>query len=160
MKKGRLGSCFGKFVTTHPWWVLLLTVIAVSGMAAGLHKLGLKTDYRVYFGEENPQLLAFNEMQDIYNKSDSVLFVLEPEDGTVFTSQTLKAIVELTEKSWKIPYSSRVDSITNFQHTRVAGDELIVEDLVQNIEQATDDDLVGVKNIALSEPLLVNNLRS
>ena len=159
MKKGQLGSSTARFVTEYPWWVLLLTFIAVSGMAAGLQLLELKTDYRVYFGEENPQLLAFNEMQDIYNKSDSVLFVLAPEDGNVFTPQTLQAIRELTEASWKIPYSSRVDSITNFQHTRAEEDNLIVADLVIN-SQVSAEEIEKIKQVALHEPFLVNRLVS
>jgi predicted RND superfamily exporter protein len=159
MKKGRLGSGTAKFVTEYPWWVLLFTFIAVSGMAAGLQLLELKTDYRVYFGEENPQLLAFNEMQDIYNKSDSVLFVLAPEDGNVFTPQTLQAIRELTDKSWKIPYSSRVDSITNFQHTRAEEDDLIVADLVIN-SRVSAEEIEKIKQVALHEPFLVNRLVS
>ena len=37
---------------------------------------------------------------------------------------------EATEDAWQIPHSTRVDGITNFQHTWADGDELIVEDLV------------------------------
>jgi hypothetical protein len=46
----------------------VLTLLAVSGMSAGVVKLGLKTDYRVYFSKENPQLQAFDAMHDTYNK--------------------------------------------------------------------------------------------
>ncbi|MEE9338045.1 MAG: MMPL family transporter, partial [Methylococcaceae bacterium] len=159
MKKGQGITNFSRFVTEHPWWILVLTLLAVSGMAAGVLKLGLKTDYRVYFSEENPQLQAFDAMQDTYNKSDSVLFVLQPEDGNVFTVQTLQAIDDLTEKSWKIPYSSRVDSITNFQHTQAEEDDLIVADLVENPKLSTEA-LERVKQIALNEPFLLNRLVS
>ena len=159
MKKGQGITNFSRFVTEHPWWILVLTLLVVSGMAAGVLKLGLKTDYRVYFSEENPQLQAFDAMQDTYNKSDSVLFVLQPENGNVFTVQTLQAIHDLTEKSWKIPYSSRVDSITNFQHTQAEEDDLIVADLVENPKLSTEE-LERVKQIALNEPFLLNRLVS
>ena len=159
MKKGQGITNFSRFVTEHPWWIVVLTLLVVSGMAAGVLKLGLKTDYRVYFSEENPQLQAFDAMQDTYNKSDSVLFVLQPENGNVFTVQTLQAIHDLTEKSWKIPYSSRVDSITNFQHTQAEEDDLIVADLVENPKLSTEE-LERVKQIALNEPFLLNRLVS
>ena len=159
MKQRLVVSDFSKFVTDHPWWVLLLTFIAVLGMAAGARNLTLETDYRVYFSEENPQLLAFEEIQDIYNKTDSVLFVVEPKDGNVFTSQTLQAIQSITKKAWKIPYSSRVDSITNFQHTRADEDDLTVADLVMD-PQVSAEEIEKIKQVALHEPLLVNRLVS
>lgn len=159
MKKGYLVSGFSIWVTMHPWWVLLLVIITVSGMGLGLAQLGFKNNYRVYFGEDNPQLKAFDAIQDAYNKSDSVMFVLQPRDGKVFSVATLRAIKQLTEKSWQIPYSSRVDSITNFQHTEAEEDDLLVTDLV--IDPMLDaKTLEKVKQIALNEPLLVNRLVS
>ncbi|HIF54088.1 MAG TPA: RND family transporter [Methylococcaceae bacterium] len=159
MKQKRMLLSFSIFVTEHPWWVLLLTLIAVSGMSIGARNLTLETDYRVYFSEENPQLIAFDEIQDTYNKSDSVLFIVEPSDGNVFTSKTLEAIQRLTEKAWKIPYSSRVDSITNFQHTQADEDDLIVADLVVD-PQLSREEINKIKQVALHEPLLVNRLIS
>ncbi|MCK5121615.1 MAG: MMPL family transporter, partial [Methylococcales bacterium] len=159
MKKGYLVSGFSKWVTTNPWWVLLLVIMTASGAGLGLSQLGFKNNYRVYFGEDNPQLKAFDAIQDIYNKSDSVMFVLQPGDGNVFSVATLQAIEQLTEKSWKIPYSSRVDSITNFQHTEAEGDDLLVADLVVDPLLGAEE-MERIKQIALHEPFLVNRLVS
>lgn len=157
MKKGNLILNFSRFVTAHPWWILLIVIIAVSSMGAGLVKLEFDNDYRVYFSKENPQLQAFNAIQNTYNKSDSVLFVLQPEDGNVFTSKTLQAIKTLTEKSWQLPYSSRVDSVTNFQHTQADEDELLVADLVVD-PFVSAVEIEKIKQVALHEPYLVNRL--
>ena len=73
--------------------------------------------YRMFFSEENPQLNAFEQLQNTYTKNDNVLFVIAPQNGKVFTRETLSAVAELTREAWQIPYSIRVDSITNFQHT-------------------------------------------
>ncbi len=159
MKKQQKLSNFSQFVTEHPWWILLFTLITIVAMGTGVTRLELKTDYRVYFSEQNPQLLAFNEIQDTYNKSDAVLFVLQPADGNVFTSQTLQAVQELTKKSWKIPYSSRVDSVTNFQHTQAEEDDLIVADLVVD-SHASAKEIQKIRQVAITEPFLVNRLVS
>ena len=58
------------------------------------------------------------------------LFVIQPESGDVFQPRMLGLIRSLTEDAWQIPHSTRVDGITNFQHTWADGDDLIVEDLV------------------------------
>ncbi len=159
MNEGKLLRNFSNAITTHPWWVLLFTLIAVAAMSYGLVNLGFKTDYRVYFSKENPQLKAFEAIQSTYNKSDSVLFVLQPENGNVFTKETLEAIKILTKKSWKIPFSSRVDSLTNFQHTQAVEDDLRVADLVSEVN-IPPEELAKIRQVALHEPLLVNRLVS
>ncbi|MCK4492785.1 MAG: MMPL family transporter [Methylococcales bacterium] len=159
MKETRKILRFTEWITTHPWWVLSITLILVMAIASGMKSLSFKTDYRVYFSKENPQLLAFENIQKVYNKSDSVLFIIEPKEKDVFTTFSLAAIQELTKKAWQTPYSSRVDSITNFQHTQANGDNLIVADLVKN-PHISADKIAIIKQIALAEPLLVNRLIS
>ena len=58
------------------------------------------------------------------------------------------------------PFSIRVDSITNFQHTRSVGDDLFVADLVSNALTQPPEVVEKVRDIALNEPLLVNRLVS
>ncbi|WP_297526923.1 efflux RND transporter permease subunit [Thiohalobacter sp.] len=140
--------------------LLLFTGLALA-IATGAVRLHFTTDYRVFFSEDNPQLQAFEAIQNTYTKNDNVLFVIAPHGGEVFTRDTLAAVEWLTEQSWQIPYSIRVDSVTNFQNTYAEGeDELVVEDLVDGAEHLTDEDLARVRAIALSEPLLVNRLIS
>ena len=159
MKKGYLISRYTQIVTDYPWWILLIIAMAVAAMASGITRLGFKNDYRVYFSKENPQLQAFDALQDVYNKSDSVLFVLAPKEGTVFSVKSLQAVKALTEKSWQIPYSSRVDSLTNFQHTQAVEDDLQVADLVVDPD-VTKEAIQKIKEIALNEPFLLNRLVS
>ncbi|MBT6596183.1 MAG: MMPL family transporter, partial [Nitrospina sp.] len=115
-------------------------------------------DYRVFFSKDNPQLLAFETLQNTYTKNDNVMFAVEPKDGKVFTRETLAAIEDITQASWKIPYSIRVDSVTNFQYTWADGDDLVVQDLVENAQSFTDAQLKKVQAVALAEPLLLNRL--
>jgi predicted RND superfamily exporter protein len=160
VKKFKFSSWLEIFVTSHPWWTILLSLLIISSLSAGISRLDFKTDYRVYFSEENPQLQAFNAMQVTYNKMDNLMFVVEPLDGDVFTTKTLEVIANLTQDAWKIPYSGRVDSITNFQHTYAVEDDLIVEDLVKTPTLLTVKERLKIKQIALKEPLLVDRLVS
>ena len=66
----------------------------------------------------------------------------------------------LTNEAWQVPYSIRVDSIANFQHTYAKDDDLIVEDLVTEAKNLSPAKLFQIKEIALKEPLLVNKLIS
>jgi hypothetical protein len=99
-------------------------------------------------------------MQKIYSKSDNVSFVVVPEGDTVFTAKHLASLKKLTKESWQVPFSTRVDSITNFQYTYAEEDDMMVEDLVMNTNNLTDSDLAKIKQIATTDPLLVNKIVS
>ncbi len=151
---------FGRWVVKNRWWVIIATILILVTAASGIRFLTINNDTRVFFSEENPQLQALEALENTYNKIDNVLFVIEPQDGNVFTKETLAAVAELTEGSWQLPYSNRVDSISNFQYTEVEEDDLIVEDLVQNAASMSDVDIERIKKIALSEPQLIDDLIS
>jgi predicted RND superfamily exporter protein len=151
---------FGKWVIKQRWWIIAATILILIAATNGTRFLTINNDTRVFFSERNPQLQALEAIENTYNKNDNVLFVIAPKDGNVFNRSTLAAVEELTEDSWQIPYSSRVDSISNFQHTEAQEDDLIVEDLVKDAMSMSDTALERKREIALAEPLLVNNLIS
>lgn len=142
-------------------WIAFFSVLAlVAAAASGARFLAFSNDYRIFFSAENPQLVAFENLQNTYTKSDNVLFVVAPADGNVYSVETLQAIEWLTEQAWQIPYSIRVDSLSNFQHTRADGDDLVVEDLVRDAANLSAAELQRIRRIASEEPLLVNRIVS
>ncbi len=156
----QLGARIGQWTVRHRWQVILAMLLMVATAGSGIRFLTFNNDLRVFFSEQNPQLQALERLEATYNKIDNVLFVIAPRDGNVFTRETLKAIGELTEAAWQTPYSVRVDSLSNFQHSRAEGDELIVEDLVEHAGRLSDPDLARIRDIALTEPSLANRLVS
>jgi predicted RND superfamily exporter protein len=142
------------------WWSIALTFLVVALSVIGIPRLRFFNDYRLFFSDKNPQFAAFEAFQDIYGKQDSILIALAPGDGEVFTRETLTIVEKLTEKAWQTPYSSRVDSLTNFHHTYAEGDDLIVSPLVEDAHQLTHVDIERVREIAFNEPLLLNRLVS
>ncbi len=151
---------FAHWIIRQRYLVVLAVIGAVVAAGAGMPKLSLSNDYRMFFGEDNPQLLEFERMQNTFNKNDNILFVITPKDGKVFSVKTLKAVQAITEAAWQIPFSTRVDSITNYQHTYAEEDDLIVGNLVDDVEALTADDLKRIQRIALNEPMMVHRLIS
>ncbi|MBU1310506.1 MAG: MMPL family transporter [Gammaproteobacteria bacterium] len=138
--------------------LLCLALIIATSWGAGL--LVFKSDNRVFFAPDNPQLQAFDQMEAVYAKSDNVAFLVVPKNGDIFTRENLTAIQQLTKSAWQTPYSSRVDSISNYQHTYATDDELVVGDLVLNPQALDATQLEQLRAIALNEPLLVKRLIS
>ena len=151
---------YAEWIVRLRWLIIPLTLLLAAALASGGRLLEFTNDYRVFFSDTNPQLTAFENLQDTYTKNDNILIMFEPAGGDAFTPEVLQAVVEMTEQSWQIPWSTRVDSISNFQHTWAKGDELVVEDLVYRPEQLDADGLQRVRDIAIAEPRLVNRLVS
>ncbi|MGR6780120.1 Putative uncharacterized protein [Moritella viscosa] len=147
-------------INEHPFRVIIMCLIFVVLAAGGAQNLVFKNDYRIYFGEDNPQRTAFESMQKVYSKSDNISFVVVPKGKDVFTRAHLEALTSLTKQSWQIPYSTRVDSITNFQYSYAEEDDLIVTDLVTDPENLSQADLERIEKVALNDPLLVNKIIS
>ncbi len=151
---------YGNWIVRFRWLVILISLVVVGALASGGRFLAFTNDYRVFFSEGNPQLLAFEELQETYTKSDNILIMVEPKDGEVFTTETVKAVVDLTDRAWQVPYSIRVDSISNYQHMTADEDDLLVSDLIEDPDSLTEADFAKIKQVALDQPLLVKKLIS
>jgi len=151
---------FIDWVLRWRWPIVIATLVIAFVIASGGRFLRFDTNYRVFFGDDNPQLQTFEKIQNVYTKNDNILFVVASKDEDLFKQQSMDAIEKLTEAGWKIPFSIRVDAVTNFQHTRADEDELIVEDLVENALQKSSAYLENAKVIAISEPFLFKRLIS
>lgn len=145
-------------VVNNPKLILTAVILFVLLLSAGVGKLYFRGDYRIFFSDDNPQLLAFEQMQYEFNKSDNILIGIAPKDRQVFTAEILNLISRYTEAAWQTPYSIRVDSISNFQHTEAIEDDLLVADLVSADTPLTTDAIARIRAIALDEPLLLNRL--
>ncbi|HDY7500566.1 TPA: MMPL family transporter [Vibrio vulnificus] len=148
------------FSTRFSFWTLIISLIAIVATAMGAKNLYFRGDYNIFFDGSNAQLQAFDEIQTTFAKTDNIALVLAPKSGDVFDQRTLTQIQEMTEQAWQVPYSSRVDSLANYQHTEAVDDDLLVEDLLYQSYPLTAERIAKVRTIAMSEPILVNALVS
>ncbi|TON85936.1 RND transporter [Vibrio parahaemolyticus] len=154
------GIGLGKIPTKYSLLVLLATIFLIIVATIGGKNLYFRGDYDIFFDGTNKQLLAFDEIQTTFAKTDNLAIVIAPEDGDIFTPQTLSLVQKITVDAWQVPYSSRVDSIANYQHTEAFDDDLLVEDLLYSEYELTPERISKVKSIALSEPVLKSALVS
>ncbi|WP_230389603.1 efflux RND transporter permease subunit [Vibrio nitrifigilis] len=128
--------------------VLVFIVIA----SIGIKDLQFRGDYNIFFDKGNAQLKAFDRIQAEFAKTDNLAILIAPKNGDVFTPETLTLIKNITDDAWQTPYSSRVDSITNYQHTEADGDDLAVRDLVPNDLVLTAQAITKIRQVALNTP--------
>ena len=145
---------FAEWVVAARWPIVAATLILVTLAASGNLFLKFSTNYRIFFNKDNPELLALEALENTYGKSDNVLFLIVPAERNATSEQALRAAVSLTERAWQTPYSKRVDSIANFQHTTAEGDDLIVRDLVDPAKLGDAEERSRIRAAALADPRL------
>ncbi len=147
-------------IIAAPRWTLLWVLAFVVLCSIGAKNLYFRGDFRIFFSVDNPQMQAFEKMQAQFNKSDNMLVAIAPASGDVFTAETLTALKKLTDAAWQTPYSLRVDSMTNYQHTEAQQDDLLVEDLLLDAASLDTAKIARIRQIVLAEPMLVKRLIS
>lgn len=147
------------FAIKSPVFTVILVLLLTVTSLIGAKNLYFRGDYKVFFEPDDPQRMAFEEMQNIFNKSENVAFMVVPDDGEVLKPSTLNLVVELTEEAWQLPLSTRVESISNYQYTYDDGGDLIVEDLI-SIESLVDVDLSNIGQVLSDSPEVYGRLIS
>jgi len=152
----------------HPVRVLCVVALLVCISALGVLNLTFTSDFRAYFSDANPQLRAFEAMETRFSRQDS-LFVLVSSETSLFNAQTLDVIADLTDTGWRLPYVTRVDSLTNFQYTDVIDDDLLIDNFYTHSSEVVDDVSDGpvrnkpfaeLQGIATSDPDMLLKLVS
>ena len=108
---------YTNYIIQHYKGVIFISLLIMLVLGAGAKNLTATSDFRIYFSDDNPQLVSFENLEATYGKQDTLSFFIQPENKNLFTKQNLTLIWELTEKSWDLPYAERVNSLTNYQHT-------------------------------------------
>ncbi len=149
---------YAQWVIHHKWLVIISSLLVILATGYGAKNLHFSSNYRAFFSEGNPQLAAFDLLQNTYTKTDNVFILLAPKSGDAFDRNTLNALTELTEQAWLLPYTTRVDSLSNYQHTTAEEDDLYVADLLEGYPDLSDQEISDIRNIAVNEPLLIYRL--
>jgi len=158
IKRGRFAARFAERVLAARWWVILATVLFVGGAASGIAFLEFSANYRIFFDEDNPQLLGLEALENTYGRNENIAFLVVPDDGDATSQDALSATVWLTDAAWQTPYSRRVDSLANFQYTTADGDDLYVRNLVDPEELTQPDAGSRIRAIALSDPRIAGSI--
>nr|WP_086940909.1 MMPL family transporter [Thaumasiovibrio occultus] len=152
-----MNTSWQTYATRSPWWVIGMLLLLVVGMTAGSQYLTYRGEYQIFFSEENDKLKAFEEIEATFNKADNISIVVAPTTGSVFTAERLSLIRELTKAAVQTPYSNRVDSIANYQHTQALEDDLHIGDLIGPYTSLDAAGIAAIEKVALQEPRLVHS---
>ena len=155
---GQFSARFAERVLAARWLVIAATLLVVAAASSGIARLEFSANYRIFFDEDNPQLMALEALENTYGKNENIVFLLVPDDGDATSEKALSAAVWLTDAAWRTPYARRVDSLANFQHTTADGDDLYVRDLVDPSQLSQPEARSRIRDIALSDPRIASGI--
>ncbi len=145
----------------HKRLTVAVSLVVFVVLSAGVMRVEFEnTGFRSHLSDDDLRLVILEGLEDSYAVSDSVIVVVAPDEGSIFTSKVLSAIEQLTEQLSQIPYVSRVESIANFSHSEGIEGELIVYKLIEHAAFAGKREIKRIEKIALDAEEVAGRLVS
>lgn len=150
------------FLQKFRWLIAIGVPVIVFALAFNLKYLQMDGSYRIWFGEESKILTDYDKFRSTFGNDDSLVILFQDKEG-IFNKKALQSVDNITQALWKMKYVARVDSITNYQYIHNNpddADDIVVEDFIKNIKEASPEYLANRKKIAISDPLVVDGFIS
>jgi len=149
---------FGHLVYRNKLKAIFLSLLFFVALASNLPNLKIDTSSEGFLHEDDPTLAVYNEFRDQFGRDEVIVLALNPDD--VFDLAFLEKLKRLHEElEEKVPHLDEVTSLINARNTRGEGDELIVEDLLENWPE-TDEAMAAIRKRAMENPTYKNLLLS
>ncbi|MDH5543058.1 MAG: MMPL family transporter [Nitrospinota bacterium] len=137
---------------------IFLILALVGAIASNLPNLKIDTETEGFLHENDPTRKVYNEFRDQFGRDELIVLALHPKD--VFDITFLSKLQTLhKELEDSVPHLDDVTSLINARNTRGEGDQLIVEDLLENFPQSQND-ITELRERVLSNPLYRNTMIS
>lgn len=148
------------FIRKNSKSCFLISLLFIGAMAPGLQYFQEKYDVRIWFRETDPLIKTLNSFERQFGNDESIVVALYSKEG-IFSPKAAQAIVEITEKLWRVPEVIRVDSLSNYNYSYAVEDEIFVEPFFEEGRTDFDEDyLKDRKEKALSHKVMPNYLVS
>ena len=145
------------FFTRRSGSTIGLALFFVALCATGLPRITINADTRVFFSTENENRQAHDLFEKRFSGATNLFIVLHTADGDIFTPERLEVLRTLTEDSWKLPYVTRVESVTNAAHLSSDETGIIITEMIEAVGL---EDIKATQARVMADDLLVGRLIS
>jgi len=148
----------GHFIARRYWLVVLVVLAFALSLSAQAPKVVVDTSTEAFLHEGDPAKKLYDDFRDQFGRGEMLIIAIEAPD--VLDPDFLTRMRDLHESlEEQVPYIEEVRSLINARVTRGEGDELIVEDLLENWPR-TSKGWVGFQEYVTGNPLYENLLIS
>ncbi len=151
--RGRMEDAFGawaRIVSRHAIWIALVMLGLTAGLATRIPQLKVKTATEDFLFENDPIRATYDAFKVDFGQDQIALVTIEPPE--VFDRRFLEKLVAFhRELEDELPYLEEITSLWNVRSVRGRGDELVVEDLLEQMP-ASDAEMAALRERVLSIP--------
>jgi len=147
-----------QFMVRYRWWLCVATLVSVGVMAMGLPRLGYDSSFRVFFPEDDANLIAYDKLGDQFKLYENLIFVVGVKEGDVYSEVNMNSLDKITNRSLLLPHVFQVSSLANYEHMEAGKETLQIAPLFDSNHQLTPKYLAGIREKALQDGLVLNRL--
>jgi len=149
---------FARAVARRSGIAIALCLAVAIGLASRLPTLGMDASVENFLPTDDPARMAYDKFRDQFGREDIIIVAIEPPN--VFELAFLRELKRFHEEvEESVPYLDEVQSLVNVRSTYGSGDELIVEDLLEEFPE-TSEAVDKVRERVMSTPMYLNTVIS
>ena len=149
---------FADFIITFRWLVLAVLGLGAILTVPKIGDLRVNNSVRIWFVEDDPNLVAFDQFQEIFGGEEFIVLGLAADD-TVFTPEHLSVIRDIGEDLKNIDGIRRVVSITHSVDVWGAPGEILISPLMETVPKTTGE-IEALRTQIYSNPLYAGTIVS
>ena len=149
-----------KFIINNRIVFIFSCLVLVLILGRGITSVVFDPDMERFFPKGHPATSLSYEIDETFIRTDNLVIAINAKNNSIFTKKTLSLIEDLTEESWTVPYSIRVDSLTNYSYVRSVDDDLLVEPFIENAVSLEDSFIKQREKIVEEEEIIFGSLIS
>ena len=143
-----------KFIINNRIIFIFSCLVLVLVLGRGITSVAFDPDMERFFPQGHAATSLSYEIDETFIRTDNLVIAINAKNNSIFTKKTLSLIESLTEKSWTVPYSIRVDSLTNYSYVRSVNDDLLVEPFIENALSLEDSFIKQREKIVEEEEII------
>ena len=138
----------------HPIATILIVLVGIGGLALKLPQIEFENDVDRYLELDDPVRVAYDRLREQFGRDDLLYIAITPP--SVFDADFLETLRDLHERlEDELPWVEEVQSLVNARQTRGEGDELIVDELLEDWPEGPAE-IAAARRIAIANPFYRN----
>jgi predicted RND superfamily exporter protein len=151
-------EAWGRYAFRHAKPIVVIMLLVTALLAAWIPQLETDNSTDSFLHPDDPIRVAYDEFRREFGRDERISIAIEAPD--LFAAESLAKLRALHDDlDREVPHIEDLVSLVNARNTRGEGDELVVEDLMEEWPE-TSESRAALRERVLSNPLYRNTLIS
>ena len=129
---------FARTIYRNRYKTLLISFLSIAAIVSQIPKLTIDISTEGFMHKSDPARVDYDTFRDQFGRDELIVVAIQSPE--VFEKNFLHSLKELHDDlAENIPYIEDITSLINARNTRGEEDELIVEDLLENWPETTEE---------------------